>query len=51
MSETTAADPGTWIRGITIRQPWTTCILAGKDVENRPAAWSWRGYLEVQLGR
>ncbi|MDQ0681079.1 hypothetical protein QF032_008022 [Streptomyces achromogenes] len=39
MSETTTADPGTWIRGITIRQPWTTCILAGKDVENRPAHW------------
>lgn len=49
MSETPIADPGTWIRGITIRQPWTTCILAGKNVENRPAPWSWRGYLEVQL--
>lgn len=39
MSETHTADPGTWIRGITIRQPWTACILAGKDVENRPAPW------------
>lgn len=28
-----------WIRGSTIRQPWTTCILAGKDVENRPRPW------------
>ncbi len=27
-----------WIRGITIRQPWTTCILTGdKTIENRPA--------------
>ncbi|MEQ4611494.1 hypothetical protein ABMX48_36790 [Streptomyces cavourensis] len=48
---TTAADPGTWIRGITIRQPWTTCILAGKDVENRPAAWSWRGWLLLHAGQ
>ncbi|MGI5451457.1 hypothetical protein ACQEVM_37995 [Streptomyces sp. CA-243310] len=51
MSETTtAADPGTWIRGITIRQPWTTCILTGKDVENRPASWSWRGWLLLHAG-
>ncbi|MFD6185642.1 hypothetical protein [Streptomyces goshikiensis] len=52
MSEpTTAADPGTWIRGITIRQPWTTCILAGKDVENRPTAWSWRGLVLLHAGQ
>ncbi|MFE3995158.1 hypothetical protein ACFXPW_26185 [Streptomyces goshikiensis] len=51
MSETTAADPGTWIRGITIRQPWTTCILAGKNVENRPAAWSWRGLVLLHAGQ
>ncbi|MFB6814482.1 hypothetical protein ACFCV8_08045 [Streptomyces sp. NPDC056347] len=50
MSHTTAA-PGTWIRGITIRQPWTTCILAGKDVENRPTAWSWRGWLLLHAGQ
>lgn len=33
------------IRGITIRQPWTTCILRGdKRVENRPRPWApgWR---------
>ncbi|MEU3901626.1 hypothetical protein [Streptomyces sp. NPDC045251] len=51
MSGTTTADPGTWIRGITIRQPWTTCILAGKDVENRPAPWSWRGWLLLHAGQ
>ncbi|MFE2195516.1 hypothetical protein ACFXAQ_32480 [Streptomyces olivaceus] len=52
MSETTTTvDPGTWIRGITIRQPWTTCILAGKDVENRPAPWSWRGWLLLHAGQ
>jgi hypothetical protein len=30
---------GDWIRGITIRQPWATCILAGKSPENRPVHW------------
>ncbi|MDH2392975.1 hypothetical protein QCN29_30200 [Streptomyces sp. HNM0663] len=29
-----------WIRGITIRQPYAGCILAGaKTVENRPNRW------------
>ncbi|MFE7614353.1 hypothetical protein [Streptomyces sp. NPDC057496] len=33
---TTAVDPGAWIRGITVRQPWATCLLTGnKTVENR----------------
>ncbi|MGI5532530.1 hypothetical protein ACQEVX_35715 [Streptomyces syringium] len=50
MSETTTADPGTWIRGITIRQPWASCILAGKDVENRPRPWTWRGWLLLHAG-
>ncbi|MGW4688510.1 hypothetical protein ACWEPM_26945 [Streptomyces sp. NPDC004244] len=50
MTETTPTDPGTWIRGITIRQPWTTCILAGKNVENRPAPWSWRGLVLLHAG-
>lgn len=31
---------GDWIRGISIRQPYAACILAGaKDVENRPGRW------------
>jgi hypothetical protein len=30
---------GDWIRGITIRQPFATCILAGKSPENRPKHW------------
>ncbi|MCL7496070.1 hypothetical protein M8I34_32395 [Streptomyces sp. MCA2] len=51
MSETTTADPDTGIRGITIRQPWAACILAGKHVENRPAPWSWRGWLLLHAGQ
>ncbi|MEU5836358.1 hypothetical protein ABZ820_22190 [Streptomyces diacarni] len=42
---------GDWIRGITIRQPWATCILATKRVENRPAAWPWRGWLLLHSGK
>ncbi|MER6160886.1 hypothetical protein ABT147_36085 [Streptomyces sp. NPDC001868] len=31
---------GEWIRGISIRQPYAACILAGaKTVENRPVRW------------
>jgi hypothetical protein len=31
---------GDWIRGISIRQPYATCILAGaKTIENRPGRW------------
>ncbi|MEU9471289.1 hypothetical protein AB0D78_32635 [Streptomyces avermitilis] len=31
---------GDWIRGISIKQPWTTAILTGaKTVENRPRSW------------
>ncbi|WP_331762458.1 hypothetical protein [Streptomyces sp. NBC_01508] len=27
-----------WIRGITVRQPWATCLLTGeKTIENRPS--------------
>ncbi|MFD8938577.1 hypothetical protein ACFV0R_25560 [Streptomyces sp. NPDC059578] len=51
MSQTPIADPGTWIRGVTIRQPWTTCILAGKNVENRPVPWSWRGLVLLHAGQ
>ncbi|MBV1957242.1 hypothetical protein KUG12_23330 [Streptomyces sp. BV333] len=36
---------GDWIRGITVRQPWATCILVGKSPENRPRPWSWRGWM------
>jgi hypothetical protein len=34
-----------WIRGISIKQPWTACIVHGdKRVENRPKPWApgWR---------
>ncbi|WP_176741259.1 hypothetical protein [Streptomyces sp. LUP30] len=34
-----ALPEGDWIRGITIRQPRATCILAGKNPENRPVNW------------
>ncbi|MGP4004474.1 hypothetical protein [Streptomyces sp. 8N706] len=44
-------DPPDWIRGITVRQPWATCILAGKDVENRPKPWSWRGWVLLHAGK
>ncbi|MEU1558715.1 hypothetical protein ABZ517_39290 [Streptomyces scabiei] len=31
---------GDWIRGISIRQPYAACILAGaKTIENRPGRW------------
>ncbi|WP_371095106.1 hypothetical protein [Streptomyces sanglieri] len=42
---------GDWIRGITIRQPWATCILAGKNPENRPANWPWRGWVLLHAGK
>lgn len=42
---------GDWIRGITIRQPWATCIVTGaKPIENRPQPWSWRGWLLLHAG-
>lgn len=44
-------DGGDWIRGITIRQPWATCILAGKTPENRPANWPWRGWVLLHAGK
>ncbi|MEF9915679.1 hypothetical protein RJT17_37195 [Streptomyces sp. P5-A9] len=41
-----------WIRGITIRQPWTTCILTGeRTIKNRPRHWSWRGWLLLHSGQ
>jgi hypothetical protein len=42
---------GDWIRGITIRQPWATCILAGKNPENRPVNWPWRGWIMIHAGQ
>ncbi|QDN64309.1 hypothetical protein [Streptomyces sp. S1D4-14] len=42
---------GDWIRGITIRQPWATCILAGKNPENRPVHWPWRGWIMIHAGQ
>ncbi|TXR94522.1 hypothetical protein EAO73_35050 [Streptomyces sp. col6] len=41
---------GEWIRGITIRQPWATCVLAGKDVENRPRPWQ-PGWVLLHAGQ
>ncbi|MFE0737423.1 hypothetical protein [Streptomyces sp. NPDC058855] len=45
------ADPGAWVRGITVRQPWATCVLAGKTIENRPVHWPWRGWLLLHAGQ
>jgi hypothetical protein len=42
---------GDWIRGITIRQPYATCILAGKNPENRPRPWPWRGWVMIHAGQ
>ncbi|MFJ1847096.1 hypothetical protein [Streptomyces sp. NPDC088146] len=42
---------GDWIRGITVRQPWAACILAGKNTENRPKPWSWRGWILLHAGK
>ncbi|WP_308114692.1 hypothetical protein [Streptomyces sp. ISL-12] len=42
---------GDWIRGITIRQPYATCILAGKNPENRPRPWPWRGWILIHAGQ
>ncbi|MFE0776439.1 hypothetical protein [Streptomyces sp. NPDC058861] len=43
---------GDWIRGITIKQPWTAAILAGhKTIENRPQPL-WRpGWVLLHAGR
>ncbi|MFJ8855980.1 hypothetical protein [Streptomyces sp. NPDC102437] len=48
---TSELEGGDWIRGITIRQPWATCILAGKTPENRPKHWSWRGWVLLHAGK
>ncbi|GAA5708270.1 hypothetical protein [Streptomyces avermitilis] len=46
MSTGTLPRAGDWIRGISVKQPWTTAIAAGaKTIENRPQHWSWRGWL------
>ncbi|MFJ4865976.1 hypothetical protein [Streptomyces sp. NPDC088748] len=47
----TVLPEGDWIRGITIRQPWATCILEGKSPENRPKPWSWRGWVLLHAGK
>ncbi|MDQ1013387.1 hypothetical protein QFZ82_007955 [Streptomyces sp. V4I23] len=46
MSTATLPPAGDWIRGISVKQPHAACLLAGtKTIENRPRAWSWRGWL------
>ncbi|CAL9676067.1 hypothetical protein [Streptomyces sp. enrichment culture] len=43
---------GDWIRGITVQQPYATCILTGaKTIENRPRSWSWRGWMLLHAGQ
>ncbi|MEW1699477.1 MULTISPECIES: hypothetical protein [unclassified Streptomyces] len=51
MSTTPLLPTDDWIRGITIRQPWATCILVGKTTENRPAHWPWRGWVLLHAGK
>ena len=51
MSTGTLPPEGDWIRGISVKQPWATCIVAGaKTIENRPQHWSWRGWLLLHAG-
>ncbi|MFF0001506.1 ASCH domain-containing protein [Streptomyces avermitilis] len=51
MSTGTLPQAGDWIRGISVKQPWTTAIAAGaKTIENRPQHWSWRGWLLLHAG-
>lgn len=39
------------MRALTVRQPWAWAIIeGGKDVENRTAAWSYRGQLAIHAG-
>lgn len=39
------------MKALTVQQPWTWAILhGGKDVENRPQAWSYRGPLAIHAG-
>lgn len=39
------------MKAITVRQPWAWAIVAGgKDVENRTAAWAYRGPLAIHAG-
>jgi hypothetical protein len=43
-----------WIRGISIKQPHTACITAkagAKTIENRPRAWSWRGWVLLHASK
>ncbi|MFI8916549.1 hypothetical protein ACIGW4_33750 [Streptomyces sp. NPDC053513] len=51
MSSTNLPSAGDWIRGISVKQPHAACILAGKNVENRPAYWPWRGWLLLRAGQ
>ncbi|MFD5342980.1 hypothetical protein ACFWJY_04230 [Streptomyces anulatus] len=42
---------GDWIRGISIKQPWTAAILTGeKTIENRPRPWK-PGWVLLHAGR
>ncbi len=43
---------GDWIRGISVRQPWTAAILTGaKTIEDCPQHWSWRTWVLLHVGR
>lgn len=39
------------MKALTVRQPWAWAIVhAGKDIENRTQAWSYRGPLAIHAG-
>lgn len=51
MSTGTPPPADDWIRGISVKQPWTTAIVTGaKTIENRPQPWSWRGLVLLHAG-
>lgn len=38
------------MRCLTVRQPWAWAIFNGKNIENRTAAWRYRGPLAIHAG-
>lgn len=40
------------MKALTVQQPWAWAIMqAGKDIENRTTAWTYRGRLAIHAGQ
>lgn len=40
------------MRAITVKQPWAHAIIhLGKDIENRPSMWRYRGPIAIHAGK